>query len=275
MKIGRNLIFLALAALAILLFTGCPPAQDNNAGDDNGGNGTSINDDQGTAATDDQGSATTDDDDSSLTDDDDEGEDADDDTEGEDADEEGDVDETDEGEDETASYTPSPEQTAYMAAYKGAEAAEVGSSTCMMCHSDKKPGEEPTHVKALEGDEAGPFYGKACEKCHGPGEKHNGDPTGILNPTKMPQENVVTLCTQCHAKQGKFDVTSFRASTHFRVGNSCVTCHSAHLPNGSFLNDAVPNNVCATCHADKIAGLADGSHGVPNGVCKDCHNPHE
>ena len=267
MKIGRNLIFLALAALAILLFTGCPPAQEDNAGDDNGGNGTSINDDQGTAATDDEGSATTDDDD--------EGEYADDDTEGEDADEEGDVEGTDDTEDESASNAPTPEQTAYMAAYKGTGAELVGSSTCMMCHSDKKPTEEPTHVAALEGDEAGPFYGKACEKCHGAGGNHNGDKAGILNPTKMPQENVVVLCTQCHATKGKFDVTSFRASTHFRVGNSCVTCHSAHMPNGSFLRDAVPNNVCATCHADKIAGIADGTHGVANGVCKDCHNPHE
>jgi len=266
MKIGRNLIFLALAALVILLFTGCPPAQDKTAGDDNGGNGSSINDDQGTAATDDQGSATTGDD---------EGEGADEDTEGEDADEEGDVEGTDDTEDEIASNTPTPEQTAYMAAYKGAGAALVGSSTCMMCHSDKKPGEEPTHVKVLEGNEAGPYYGKACEKCHGPGGNHNGDKAGILNPTKMPQENAIVLCTQCHATKGKFDVTSFRASTHFRMGNSCVTCHSAHLPNASFLKDAVPNNVCATCHADKIAGLADGSHGVANGVCKDCHNPHE
>ena len=259
MMIGRNLIFLALAALAILLFTGCPPAQDNNAGDDNGGNGTSINDDQGTAATDD-------DDDTSMTGDD---------TEGEDADEEGDADGTDDTEGETTSNAPTPEQTAYMAAYKGSGAALVGSTMCMGCHSDKKPTEEPTHVAALEGDESGPFYGKACERCHGPGGNHNGDKAGILNPTLMPQENVVVLCTQCHATKGKFDVTKFRASTHFRMGSSCVTCHSAHMPNGSYLTDAVPNNVCATCHADKIAGLADGTHGIKDGVCKDCHNPHE
>lgn len=164
----------------------------------------------------------------------------------------------------------------YMDSYTGADAEKVGTDTCLMCHADSAAGEEATHV-AIFDDEENENFGFGCETCHGPGGNHMGVAVGILQPAKMPQEDVTALCSSCHAEKGNFNVETWDGSAHQEAGNTCVTCHSGHSGNSDFLKEADVIDLCAECHSDKADAMAEGTHGPPAGVemvCSDCHNPH-
>jgi len=163
----------------------------------------------------------------------------------------------------------------YMGSYTGKDAASIGTDKCIMCHRDRAPGEDDTHVARLEA-EGSDYVGKACESCHGPGGNHNGKKEGILNPSKTPQADVVALCTSCHEEKGKFKLSEWTESKHNEVGNSCVTCHSGHSKNAKFLIEEKVKDVCNTCHEDKVTAAAAGTHGGgPDVSCAMCHNPHK
>lgn len=155
----------------------------------------------------------------------------------------------------------------YMEAYTGAEATMIGTATCLMCHADQKS-EEGDHVAILNDDENG------CEKCHGPGSKHNGDVKGILNPSMMPQDDVTATCSSCHDDQGKYKETEWVESTHHEGGLKCTDCHSGHSDNDHFLVKDNVGDLCKTCHEDICALVEAGDHGAPDTACNMCHNPH-
>ncbi len=226
MEIRRNVLFVILAALVIMMFTGCPSSGPEPANDPET-NGTTDPENGGDPSGD------------------------------------------------TSPSADGPQISDYLAAYTGADAEAVGSDKCTMCHSDKKHGEGKSHVSVFEADESNPMFGTGCEACHGPGGEHNGDKAGILMPLQMSQDEVIDLCTGCHASKGIFELEAYQASKHYSTGNSCLTCHSGHSENEKFLNDAEPNHLCAACHAGVVDGMAAGDHGIPDGVCKDCHNPHK
>jgi predicted CXXCH cytochrome family protein len=101
----------------------------------------------------------------------------------------------------------------------------VGSETCELCHADlsKKFASNP-HVKlALEHG----GKGVTCESCHGGGRAHvesGGDPTKILQLSKMPSKQMDATCLGCHASAHPH----FLRSDHGKAGVSCTSCHSVH-----------------------------------------------
>jgi predicted CXXCH cytochrome family protein len=113
--------------------------------------------------------------------------------------------------------------------------AFVGAETCALCHADvaKKFSSNPhSELALMHGGK-----GVTCESCHGPGGAHvasGGDPTKILQLSKMSAKQVDTTCLSCHASAHP----NFLRSDHGKAGVSCISCHSIHglatavIPNG-------------------------------------------
>jgi predicted CXXCH cytochrome family protein len=169
----------------------------------------------------------------------------------------------------------------YMDSYTGAAAENIGSDKCLICHvKDKVVPKSPTsHIAILDSNKDCKYFGFGCEGCHGPGSMHNGDPKGILNPTRMNKDEVNTVCSKCHAEKGSFQEKTWEKSRHFiSAGLGCLACHSGHSEYANFLNTAKVTDLCFTCHAQIKEAFEGGKH---NGAdpkimtCVMCHNPHD
>jgi predicted CXXCH cytochrome family protein len=69
--------------------------------------------------------------------------------------------------------------------------------------------------------------GVTCESCHGPGQAHvasGGDPTKILQLSKMSAKQIDSTCLTCHAGAHP----NFLRSEHGKAGVGCTSCHSIH-----------------------------------------------
>jgi predicted CXXCH cytochrome family protein len=101
----------------------------------------------------------------------------------------------------------------------------AGSETCALCHADiaKKFSSNPhSELALMHGGK-----GVTCEGCHGPGQEHvasGGDPTKILQLSKMSAKQVDATCLSCHASAHP----NFLRSDHGKAGVSCTSCHSIH-----------------------------------------------
>jgi hypothetical protein len=120
----------------------------------------------------------------------------------------------------------SPVVAQQAAPLKSAAATEfAGQETCVLCHADiaKKFSSNPHSALALlHGGK-----GVTCEGCHGPGAAHvasGGDPTKILQLSKMSAKQIDATCLGCHASAHP----NFERSDHFKGGVSCTSCHSIH-----------------------------------------------
>jgi predicted CXXCH cytochrome family protein len=112
----------------------------------------------------------------------------------------------------------------------------AGSETCALCHADlaKNFSSNPhSELALMHGGK-----GVTCESCHGPGQAHvasGGDPTKILQLSKMPAKQTDTTCLGCHASAHP----NFLRSDHAKAGVGCTSCHSIHglvlaaIPTGS------------------------------------------
>jgi DmsE family decaheme c-type cytochrome len=150
----------------------------------------------------------------------------------------------------------------------------VGQDTCLGCHETQAY----TGTRhALASLPRSPAATHGCESCHGPGRAHveEGDPTKIVNPSKLTPQRASEICATCHDR-GSHAVWS--GSQHDSRNVGCVTCHSQHSFKGpKQLNAATELAQCAMCHKDKIAKLDRSGHmPVREGKmqCTTCHNPH-
>jgi len=103
--------------------------------------------------------------------------------------------------------------------------AFAGAETCALCHADiaKKFSSNPhSELALMHGGK-----GVTCESCHGPGQAHvasGGDPTKILQLSKMSAKQIDMTCLGCHASAHP----NFLRSDHGKAGVSCTSCHSIH-----------------------------------------------
>jgi predicted CXXCH cytochrome family protein len=103
--------------------------------------------------------------------------------------------------------------------------AFAGEQTCALCHADvaKKFSSNPhSELALLHGGK-----GVTCESCHGPGAAHvasGGDPTRILQLSKMSARQIDSTCLGCHANAHP----NFLRSDHGKAGVGCTSCHSIH-----------------------------------------------
>jgi predicted CXXCH cytochrome family protein len=101
----------------------------------------------------------------------------------------------------------------------------AGQETCALCHADlaKKFSTNPHSQLALMHS----GKGVTCESCHGSGAAHvssGGDPTKILQLSKMNAKQIDATCLGCHASAHP----NFARSDHGKAGVSCMDCHSIH-----------------------------------------------
>ena len=101
----------------------------------------------------------------------------------------------------------------------------VGAEVCATCHADlsRKFSTSPhSELALMHGGK-----GVTCESCHGPGQAHvesGGDPTKILQLSKMSAKQIDTTCLGCHATAHP----NFLRSDHAKAGVGCESCHSIH-----------------------------------------------
>ncbi|SEF44517.1 decaheme c-type cytochrome, DmsE family [Bryocella elongata] len=157
--------------------------------------------------------------------------------------------------------------------------AFAGAETCATCHADvaNKFSSNPHSALALmHGGK-----GVTCEGCHGPGQAHvdsGGDPTKILQLSKMSAKQIDSTCLACHAEAHP----NFMRSAHGKADVGCTSCHSIHsssksLDGAASLLKVDQPQLCFTCHADvKPAFSQPFHHKVKEGLikCSDCHDAH-
>jgi len=154
----------------------------------------------------------------------------------------------------------------------------AGSESCGTCHEDISTAFAKSPHHAVDADKKRDWEGRACEACHGPGQKHTESPSAddILNPAKLTAAAADQLCLGCHLNQpthiGRLQ------SSHAKDQVSCTTCHKVHASSGLVARKAPDiNQLCATCHANVWAQFKKPfHHRLPEEAmsCVDCHNPH-
>ena len=79
----------------------------------------------------------------------------------------------------------------------------AGAEACMACHEDIASAFAKSPHHRLSVDAKRGWEGRACEACHGPGEKHaeSGDPTLIRDPAKLAAAAADKICLTCHLNQ--------------------------------------------------------------------------
>jgi DmsE family decaheme c-type cytochrome len=157
-------------------------------------------------------------------------------------------------------------------------AGYVGSETCNVCHEDLYNGIAKSAHHAVDTDAKRGWQGRACESCHGPGQKHaeSGDASLIRNPANLSAAATDKICLTCHLNQptqvGRLE------SSHARNQVACITCHKVHESKSLVVRRAeATNKLCASCHLNQWAQFQRPfHHKLPEGdmSCVDCHNPH-
>ena len=156
----------------------------------------------------------------------------------------------------------------------------AGSQACAVCHEDISNAfaKSPHHL--VDTDKRRGWEARACESCHGPGDKHAGsaDAADIRNPSKLAAAATDKTCLTCHLNTpthiGRLQ------SSHAKDQVSCTTCHKIHAngPEGLVARKpAEVNKLCAGCHLDVWTQFQrPNHHKLPEGAmtCVDCHNPH-
>ncbi len=157
-------------------------------------------------------------------------------------------------------------------------AGYVGSETCNVCHEDIYNGIAKSPHHAVDTDAKRGWQGRACESCHGPGQKHaeSGDASLIRNPANLTAAATDKICLTCHLNQptqvGRLE------SSHARNQVACTACHKVHESQPLVVRKAeATNKLCASCHLNQWAQFQRPfHHKLPEGdmSCVDCHNPH-
>jgi tetratricopeptide (TPR) repeat protein len=153
------------------------------------------------------------------------------------------------------------------------------SESCLHCHNGK--------MKVVEGERnlfERPFpHGIDCERCHGPGELHvehwssGAQPTGdadptIVQPRRLPPEERLSVCFQCHLGDSKATVRVGRvgrALSDFRpakpLNDYLISFHYAERTQYDFgLSAQADRLIMSRCFTESGGKIE----------CLTCHNPH-
>jgi DmsE family decaheme c-type cytochrome len=159
-----------------------------------------------------------------------------------------------------------------------AESPYAGSEACGTCHEDISTAFTKSPHQLVDVDKKRGWQGRACEACHGPGQKHTESPSAdnIRNPAKLTAARADQICLNCHLNQpthvGRLE------NSHMKDQVACTACHKVHASAGMVARKAPDvNRLCATCHTNVWAQFKKPfHHRLPEEAmsCVDCHNPH-
>ena len=180
-------------------------------------------------------------------------------------------------------FPPGPAAAQQSVAASPSAGGYVGQARCATCHAlEAEHWSHTVHARIFNGNPRNELEKRGCEACHGPGERHAGNPadkTTLVNFTRRggtPVELQVAQCMQCHkGKQRIF----WGGSVHQRADLSCSDCHNpmARFSAEGLLRASGVNETCYGCHAQSRAEFLKRSH-MPLAEgrmsCSDCHNPH-
>ena len=168
----------------------------------------------------------------------------------------------------------------------------VGSKTCGDCHDEiYSQFKDTIHGRLADFEVMGK---KGCESCHGPGSLHvdEGDPSKIINFSKLSSEEISSICLKCHKKDE--EIMDWWDSMHAKTGESCISCHVVHKEEKVVINHRSPAEIerasvstvnlkepepelCYKCHGDIKTLVGYPSHHPIKErkmKCTDCHNVH-
>jgi DmsE family decaheme c-type cytochrome len=156
----------------------------------------------------------------------------------------------------------------------------AGSEICASCHEDLAKAFVGNPHHSVEMDKKRGWEGRACEACHGPGQKHTESlsPEDIRKPSTLAAAATDKICLTCHL--GQPTLAGYLRSSHAKDQVSCTVCHKIHdkEPPGLVARNAEAiNEQCGTCHIGVSAQFQKPyHHRVPEEAmsCVDCHNPH-
>lgn len=159
----------------------------------------------------------------------------------------------------------------------------AGSETCAACHEDVVKGFLKNRHQILETNARRGWENRACESCHGPGEKHaeSMEPADIRNPLKLKPAEADKNCLTCHRNQPTH-IGRINNNGHGRNEVACVSCHNVHKSGAEstsvqYRRAEGINAKCASCHTDVWASFQrPHRHKLNEGAmsCVSCHNPH-
>ncbi len=153
---------------------------------------------------------------------------------------------------------------------------------CLSCH-----GAPRTHGTLVEN-------GITCESCHGPGQPHlaalsaHSADTGILNPGKLPVQDSMRACSQCHAGSSVIEdpmpddtlisdqVTAFKNMECWRQSGGAITCTNCHDPHQDAPRAMVvakSEKTCLGCHGARVSKHAALCPVNRTAGCVGCHMP--
>ena len=123
--------------------------------------------------------------------------------------------------------------------------------------------------------------GITCERCHGPGSKHNKDPYG----EKLQVNRDAELCGSCHRRgaiesvdaSGGFIQHHEQYEELFQSKHAVFDCNICHNPHQSVVqlrkaNQKTTRTLCQNCHYQE-AKYRDQVHLHNKVECIDCHMP--
>jgi predicted CXXCH cytochrome family protein len=176
----------------------------------------------------------------------------------------------------------------------------AGTDACKICHGDIAEAFAKSSHHLVDTDKKLGWDGRACESCHGPGQKHaeTTDATAIRNPAKLTAAALDAICLTCHL--GQRTLVGRLYNSHAKDAVACTTCHRIHIDKpeevrpppqtGQYLGGqqnrpevlavrrpAPTNELCTGCHRNIWAQFQrPNHHRLPEGAmtCVDCHNPH-
>jgi predicted CXXCH cytochrome family protein len=154
----------------------------------------------------------------------------------------------------------------------------ISNATCLQCH-DGRTAQDQRHIQL------GAHRGVSCSLCHGDGEAHvrAGGRGGvfIINPAKLPLEQSIQVCAQCHVHAD--EVSGFSMTAHADARVSCHVCHDVHtrtgmtvdLQDGPRFSKDEYAVLCGQCHVTQVDEFLESTHAVLDvASCRSCHDMH-
>jgi len=166
--------------------------------------------------------------------------------------------------------------------FTGTEVSQTASGEWIADAPDASPADIGITTYDIDGDGTQDLINTSCERCHGPGGDHLGDPEGIISPSgDLTAEQATDLCGFCHA-DGKsvpnetlsFAFNDVEGDMHdWSVGDLWSDYFSDH---GGYYNDGLVEGETRTSnhHHQQYIDFHESEKPGHSLRCYNCHDIH-